>query len=130
VGSFLTFEFGRRIKDHGHVRGEWHLWIYQSNWVLLHGNRRLSDSDSDRRVISASIRRLEDTTLSDVHLEPKQSKTTFAFDDFHLVVSPADYLDDADKRDHYWLLFMPQNEVLTVGPGGIQVEPSETPHYV
>jgi hypothetical protein len=130
VGSFLTLEFGRRIKNHGHVRGEWHLWIYQSNWVLLHGNRELSNSDSDRRVMSASIRRLEEFPLSDVQVEPGRLKTTFLFDDFRLVVSPADYLDEADQRDHYWLLFMPNHEVLTVGPGGIQVEHSETPHYV
>lgn len=130
VGSFLTFEFGRRIKDHGHVRGEWHLWVYQSSWVLHHEHRKLSDSDSDRRVISASIRRLEDVALSDVQFEREQSRTTFVFDDFRLAVSPANYLDDPDKRDHYWLLFMPNNEVLTTGPGGVQVERSESPHYV
>src|ERR1700691_2038234 len=81
VGSFLTFEFGRRIKNHGHVYGEWHLWIYLSSWVLLHGDRQLADSDSDRRVISVSIRRLEEAALTDVLFEPRQLKTTFVFDD-------------------------------------------------
>jgi hypothetical protein len=127
VGSFLTFEFGRRVRDHGHVHGEWHLWIYQSNWVLLHGDRQLADSDSDRRVISVSIRRLEEAALTDVLFEPRQLKTTFVFDDFRLVVSPADYLEDADDRDQYWLLFMPNNEVLTVGPSGLKAERSEAP---
>jgi hypothetical protein len=126
VGSFLTFEFGRRLKNHGHVHGEWHLWIYQSNWVLLHGDRQLADSESDRRVISVSVRRLEDVPLSDVQFDYKNFKTTFVFDDFRLVVSPADYLDDTDERDHYWLLFMPDNEVLTVGPGGVRLQRSET----
>jgi len=111
------------------VHGEWHLWVYQSNWVLLHGDRQLANSDSDRRVISVSIRRLEEAALTDVLFEPQDLKTTFVFDDFRLVVSPPDYLDDADKRDQYWLLFMPNNEALTVGPGGIQVERCETPHY-
>jgi hypothetical protein len=122
VGSFLTFEFGRRVRDHGHVHGEWHLWIYQSNWELFHGDRQLADSDSDRRVISVSIRRLEEAALTDVLFEPRQLKTTFVFDDFRLVVSPADYLEDADERDQYWLLFMPNNEVLTVGPRGLKAE--------
>jgi hypothetical protein len=125
VGSFLTLEFGRRIKNHGHVQGEWHLWIYLSSWVLLHGGRQLADSDSDRRVISVSIRRLENVPLNDVQFDHKSFKTTFVFDDFRLVVSPAHYLDDADKQDHYWLLFMPNSEVLKVGPGGFQVERSE-----
>jgi hypothetical protein len=127
VGSFLTFEFGRRVRDHGHVHGEWHLWIYQSNWVLFRGDRQLADSESDRRVISVSIRRLEEAALTDVLFEPRQLKTTFVFDDFRLVVSPADYLEDADDRDQYWLLFMPNNEVLTVGPGGLKAEHPEAP---
>jgi hypothetical protein len=129
VGSFLTLDFGRRVKDHGHMHGEWHLWIYLSNWALLHGNRRLADSDSDRHVISVSIRRLQETSLTDLHFERERLKTTFVFGDFRLVVSPADYLDDADQRDYYWLLFMPSKEVLRVGPSGIQVERAETPHY-
>jgi len=130
VGSFLTLDFGRRVKDHGHMHGEWHLWIYLSNWALLHGNRRLADSDSDRNVISVSVKRLEETSLTDLHFERERLKTTFVFGDFRLVVSPADYLDDVDERDYYWLLYMPSKEVLRVGPSGIQVERSETPHYV
>jgi hypothetical protein len=128
VGSFLTFEFGRGIRNNGHVQGEWHLWIYLSNWALLHGDRQLADSNSDRRVISVSIRRLEEAPLSDVLFEPQDLKTTFVFGDFRLVVSPADHLDDTDKHDHYWLFFMPNGEVLTVGPDGLSVERSETPH--
>jgi len=124
-GSFLTFEFGRRIKNDGHVHGEWHLWIYQSNWRLMHGNRELANSDSDRRVIATAVRRLEGASLSEVNFDPEQSKSTFAFDDFRLVVSPADYLDDPDERDEFWLLFMPNKEILTVGPGGIHVGPSD-----
>ena len=124
VGSFLTFEFGRRVKEHGRAHGAWHLWIYQSNWTLLHGSRKLADSDADRRMIRAAIRRLEQVDLTDVELGPNDLKTTFVFDDFRLVVSPADYLSDAEKRDHSWLFFMPTNEVLTVGPHGINVERS------
>jgi hypothetical protein len=79
--------------------------------------------------ISVSIRRLQETSLTDLHFERERLKTTFVFGDFRLVVSPADYLDDADQRDYYWLLFMPSKEVLRVGPSGIQVERAETPHY-
>ena len=129
VGSFLTLDFGRRVKDRGHMHGEWHLWIYLSNWALFHGDRRLADSDSDRHVIAVAVRRLEETSLTDLRFEREQLKTTFVFGDFRLVVSGADYLDDADERDYYWLLFMPTKEVLRVGPSGIQVERDETPHY-
>ena len=125
VGSFLTFEFGHRVKDHGHLHGTFHLWVYQSKWALFHADRQFVDSDSDRRVIAPAVRRLEDIPLTDVDFTPHNGKTTFVFDDFRLVVSPADYLDDPDERDHYWLFFMSNKEVLAVGPGGVRVEPSE-----
>ena len=128
-GSFVTFEFGRRVKVNGHFHGEWHLWIYLAQWALLHGNRKLASSDSDRTVISVAIQRLEKVPLTEVRFAPEQATSTFVFDDFRLVVSPADYLEDADDRDVYWMLFMPNREVLSVGPGGVQVERSDATHY-
>jgi hypothetical protein len=126
VGSFLTFEFGPRIKDNGHLRGQWHLWIYLSNWTLFRGDRRLVDSDTDRKLITISARRLLEASLNDIDFDPRTQKTTFAFDDFRLVVSPADYLKGVDDRDDYWIFFMPEQQVLAAGPAGIRVEPSNT----
>jgi len=121
IGSFLTFEFGPKIKAHGHVHGKWHLWIYLSNWILLHGERQLVDSDSERKIIAVALRRLQSTALTEVQLDPRDFKTTFIFEDFRLIVSAADYLDGPDQRDHYWLFFMP-GEVLEVGPSGVTIE--------
>ncbi len=128
VGSFLTFEFGARVKVDGHMQGKWHLWIYLSNWVLLHGERELANSDTERRLISVAIRRLQSAALTDVKLDSRDFKTTFVFQDFRLIVSAADYLDDPDKRDHYWLFFMP-GEVLRVGPGGVSIERVAIPQH-
>jgi hypothetical protein len=128
VGSFLTFEFGPRIKTYGHVHGRWHLWIYLSNWKLLHGDRQLVDSDADRKLITIATRRLEGESLTDIDFNARTRKTTFSFGDFRLVVSPADYLDSPDERDHYWIFFMPDNEVLEVGPSGIQLEQGNARH--
>jgi len=125
VGSFVTFEFGPRKKVDGHMQGERRLWIYLSNWMLLHGERQLVNSDTERRLISVAIRRLEGAALTDVQLDSRDFRTTFIFGGFRLVVSAADYLDDPDKRDHYWLFFMP-GEVLRVGPGGVTVEECAT----
>jgi hypothetical protein len=124
-GSFLTFDFGQRFRSNGHLRGEWHLWIYQSNWLLMHHERQLADSDSDRHLIDLAVRRLEGARLTNVKFDPSTSVSEFQFDEFSLVVSPADYLADPDERDEYWLLFMPQDVVLTVGPGGVNVGPSD-----
>jgi hypothetical protein len=128
IGSFLTFEFGPRIRIDGHVHGRWHLWIYLSNWTLFRGDRQLVDSDADRKLITISARRLEGESLTDIDFNARTRKTTFSFGDFRLVVAPADYLDSPDERDHYWIFFMPDNEVLAVGPSGIHVEQGDPRH--
>lgn len=128
VGSFLTFEFGPRIRAHGHLHGQWHLWIYLSNWTLYRGDRQLVNSDADRKLITISTRRLEEQPLTDLDFNARTQKTTFFFDDFRLVVSPADYLENVDDRDDYWIFLMPDNEVLAVGPSGIHVEPGNARH--
>ncbi len=127
VGSFLTFGFGPRIRAHGHLHGQWHIWIYLSNWKLLRGDRQLVDSDADRKRITISTRWLEEKPLTDIDFDPRSRKTTFFFDDFRLVVSPADYLDSPDERDDYWIFFMPDNEALAVGPAGMRVGQADAP---
>jgi hypothetical protein len=122
VGSFLTFEFGPKTRSDGHIHGKWHLWIYLSNWVLFHGPRRLVDSDTDRKIIASAIRRLEDVPLTGIEFDSGKKKTTFFWSDFRLDVSPADYLEDPDERDEFWMFFMPNNEVLSVGPAGVRIE--------
>jgi hypothetical protein len=123
VGSFLTFEFGPRSRAYGHLRAQWRLWIYLSNWTLFHGDRRLVDSDTDRKRIAVIAHRLEEeAALTDVRFDVQSQATTFSFEDFRLVVSPADYLDRPDERDSYWMFFMPGNEVLAVGPSGPRLE--------
>jgi len=128
VGSFLTFEFGPRVKTDGHVHGRWHLWIYLSNWKLFRGERQLVDSDADRKLITISTRRLEGKSLTDIDFNVRTRKTTFSFGDFRLVVSPADYLHSPDERDHYWIFVTPDNEVLAVGPSGVRVEKEDGFH--
>jgi hypothetical protein len=128
IGSFLTFEFGPKIKAHGHVHGKWHLWTYLSNWVLLRGERQLVDSDSERKIIAVAIRRLQSAALTEVQLDPLDFKTIFIFEDFRLIVSAADYLDRPDQRDHYWRFFMP-GEVLEVGPSGVSIARAAIPQH-
>ena len=125
VGSFLTFDFGPKVKVDRHLRGSWHLWIYMSNWVLGHEDRRVVDSDSHRAAISAAVRRLEADSFDGIQFDPKTHTPVFTFGDFRLTVTPADYLDNPDEAGEYWLLFMPDNLVLTSGPGGVDVRPSD-----
>jgi hypothetical protein len=129
VGSFLTFEFGPRSKVHGHFQAQWRLWIYLSNWILFHGDHQLMDSDADGKRIKIVAHRLEEeAVLTDVAFDPRSRKTTFVFDDFRLVVSPSDYLEDVDERDDYWIFFMPDNKAAALGPSGIQEEQGNARH--
>jgi hypothetical protein len=129
LGSFLTFEFGPRSKSHGHLCARWRLWIYLSNWSLSHRGHQLVDSDSERRRINIVAHRLEEEArLTGVEFDPRSRRTTFLFNDFRLVVSPADYLEDADEQDDYWIFFMPNDQVLAVCPSGIHTERPDALH--
>ena len=96
-----------------------------ANWELNHGNRRLVDSNSAKRAISVAVRRLEDETFEGVEFQEQTSTAIFCFGDFRLVVTPADYLENPQPRDEYWMLFMPEKLVLTAGPGGVDLVPSD-----
>jgi hypothetical protein len=129
VGSFLTFEFGPRVRSSHQVHGKWHLWVYQSNWELLHDDRTLASSDAERRVIETAARRLEGVSFTGVKFQDRSRKTTFVFDDFQLIVSPADYLEKPDERDYFWMFFMSDSGVLTVGPGGVRIEDAKVSQH-
>lgn len=124
VGSFLTFDFGPKISVDGHQRGSWHLWIYMSNWVLMHGALKLVDSDSLRSAISAAVRRLEAETFDGIEVNAETHATVFTLGNFRLTVTPADYLDNPNEASESWLFFMPDHLVLLSGPGGVEVRPS------
>lgn len=124
-GSFLTFDFGPRVVKDGHVYGTWHLWVYLSNWVLTHNGQQLATSDSNRHQIALAVRRLENVPFTGIELDSKRPNTVFHFDHFRLSVSPADYVENPDRRDEYWLFFMPGDKVITASPGGIELRPSD-----
>jgi hypothetical protein len=130
VGSFLTFDFGPRVRAYGHLQARWRLWIYLSNWALFHNNHELINSDADRNRIEIIAHRLEDEgrALTEVEFDSRKRVTSFSFGNFRLLVSPADYLEKADDRDDYWLFFMPHDKVLTAGPYGIRFEQESTRH--
>ena len=123
-GSFLTFDFGPKVAKDGHRHGAWRLWIYLSNWVLTHNGRQLATSDSNRHQIELAVRRLESVPFTGIGYAAEKVTTLFRFEDFHLSVSPADYIEKPNQRDEYYFLFMPGDVVLTVGPGGVHVGPA------
>ncbi len=116
-GSFLTFEFGPKIRDNGHMHGSWHLWIYQCDWELRSRGRTVAHSETNKHAIDLAIRRLESVTLNRVGFDPKSGETKFVFGHMELVTRP--YSDSEIEHEmsdsEYWMFFMPDNQVLSIG---------------
>src|SRR5260370_41554577 len=78
-GSFLTFDFGRRVRVNSHFRGEWHLWIYQCEWELRIRDRVIVHSESSRRLIDVAVRQLEKEQLTAMEFKREGEVSTFKF---------------------------------------------------
>ncbi len=129
-GSFLTFEFGQRIRQGKFWHGAWHLWIYMSSWRLDGPHGLLVDSGSPRELIERVVPRLAAHPLTGVDIEQGGRRTTFEFGRrYFLKITPFSLEEEkhSDPAD-YWMFFMPRQMVLTVRPRcRISVERSDRP---
>jgi hypothetical protein len=128
-GSFLTFEFGRRVRHGRFWHGTRHLWIYMSSWRLDGPHGLLVTSDSPRELISRVVPRLVAHPLTAVEIKPRASCTTFEFGRFLLTVTPFSVEEETSRNPaDYWLFFMPRDMILTVRPrSGISIDRSDRP---
>jgi hypothetical protein len=127
IGSFITLDFGQLSREDHHMVGKWHFWIYQAYWFLTDAKREIVNADSERRYIDLAIPRLQEKKLTDVELNTTSLETVFRFEDFRLTVRRPDYLgDEIDARDHYWMFFMPNSQVLSVGPSEVTLTASNS----
>lgn len=132
-GSFLTFEFGQRVKRGGFWHGSWHLWIYMCSWHLEDGNQLIVSSNSNRDLISRSVAKLATHPFRDVKVEQRARRTRFDFGpSMHLTCAPFDRLKEANRVDpaECWMLFMPRSLVLMARPGSrISIQRSDRAPY-
>jgi hypothetical protein len=111
-GSFLSFDFGEKVRRDNHLFGAWRLWIQYCDWQLAKGERIIVDSESARHLMQNAVRNLEKYPLSDVETQPDSDKTVFLFGtDLRLVCTP---YSDQDPDEDIWTLFSP-GSVLNVG---------------
>lgn len=117
TGSFITLEFGKvlsPIEEAKHQHGEWHLWIYCSVWRLEIGNDMLVGSEDSRPMLESAIKHLEGATLRSVIVTSPAFDTLFEFEaSIKLRVFPISFHDDYE----HWMLYTPDGNVLTIGPG-------------
>lgn len=129
-GSFLTFEFGKRVRQGKFWHGTWYLWIYMSSWRLDGPKGLLATSDSPRELIGRVVPKLAAHPLTAVEIKLRARSTTFEFGRrFLLKVMPFSEEEEtsSDPAD-YWLFFMPRRMVLTMQPRcGISLQRSDRP---
>lgn len=129
-GSFLTFEFGQRIRQGEFWHGAWHLWIYMSSWRLDGPHGLLVNSDRPRELIDRVVPRLALHPLTGIDIEQGGRRTTFEFGrQYFLEITPFSTEEERhpDPAD-YWMFFMPHQMVLTARPGSrMSIQRSDRP---
>ncbi len=114
-GSFLTLQFGEpRPADP--ERGAFHLWIYMCAWRVEHGQDLGAASEDSNERIAAALHRLNGQAITAVRFERPSLSTTFEFGDSRLITFE-NHTDATEDHSEQWMLFRPDNLVLSVGPG-------------
>ena len=103
LGSFLTFDFGEKVRRDNHLFGAWHLWIQYCDWQLAKGERIIVESESARHLMQNAVRNLEKYPLTDVVTQTEPEKWIFLFGtDLRLVCTP---YASQDTDEDIWTLF-------------------------
>lgn len=113
VGSFVTVEFGAPVVREGRPHGEWHLWVYCCAWRLETPTAVLAGSEDERPKLEEAVKNLEGRTLLSVELMAPSLQATLLFDTglrLHL-------LPVTSEEYEHWLLYLPDGNVLVIGPG-------------
>lgn len=126
-GSFLTLEFGDRKPDDPE-RGAYHLWIYLCAWRIEHGDMLGAGSEDSEERIAASLGQINDNALTAITFERPSLSTTFEFGKSRLITFEIYTNESEDDRPEQWMLFRPDNMVLSVGPGASwRLSPADQP---
>jgi hypothetical protein len=117
-GSFLTFEFGQRVRHGKFWHGSSHLWIYMCSWRLDGPSGLLIHEESPRELIIRVIERFSGHRLSSVEIGSRGCRTTFEFDGKYVLTCVPFSREEEMSPDPagYWMLFMPRDRVLCARP--------------
>ncbi|CAD5926548.1 hypothetical protein PCC9214_01004 [Planktothrix tepida] len=106
-------------------KGSWQFGTRATPWILKQGDQVLTSSlpvnidteidDSQIDAVKKVVQQLENKELIDLQIDDHNISLTLLFQgDYKLILEP-DLQDDSGLA--YWELFMPTDQVLTVGPG-------------
>ncbi|MEO8727276.1 MAG: hypothetical protein ABI383_14270 [Acidobacteriaceae bacterium] len=120
VGSFITFDFGAKVEDHGRAVGAYHLWIYMCDWQMISKDRVIAHSELSRKVLEIAVRRFEGRALSKINISQNPAAAVFAFEGDLKLVCQA--YEDAEADEELWMLFAPEGRIVSLAPQGILLE--------
>lgn len=124
-GDELRLDFGE-MSAYTHpklahlCKGSWQFGTRATPWVFKQGDRILTSSlpvdiDAEIDAVKKVLQQLENKELIDFAIDADNISITLVFEgDSQLILQP-DLQDDSELA--YWELFMPTEQVLTVGPG-------------
>ena len=101
-------------------KGTWQFCTRATPWILKQGDRVLISSlsvniDAEIYAVKKVLHQLENKELINLAIDSHNISLTLLFEgDYQLILEP-DLQDDSGLA--YWELFMPTEQVLTVGPG-------------
>jgi hypothetical protein len=129
----ITFSYGDELRlDFGemsayshpklaHLRkGSWRLGTRATPWILKQKDRLLISSsqlntEEEIKAVKTVLRQLENKKLSNFVIDSHNISLTLFFENNYQLILEPDLQDDSGIA--YWELFMPTDQVLTVGPG-------------
>lgn len=115
-GSFLTMNFGRQIsskQEDNQIIGEWHLWLYCCAWRLEQNDQFIAASEDSRSKLETAIKILEGLSIQSIDIQKPAWDTIFIFDE---KITLRTFSIFSEEYEH-WILFMPNDFVLTIGSG-------------
>jgi hypothetical protein len=116
MGSFLTMEFGSRIKKpDADERGEWHFWVYCCSWRIEQNEHIVLGCEDSKVKIEAFLHKFEKSTLESFEVTLPGLDAILKFDTGLTLKLFTINTEDEDQ----WMLFTPNDKVLVVGPSGM-----------
>lgn len=120
VGSFLTVELGDERPATGtsgtggpRSHGEFHVWVYCSAWRIETPTAVLASSEDDRDSLEAAVRVLDGKVLADARVDSPSLSLALTFEDGTTLRTFSIFTDGYE----HWMLYLPQGDVITAGPG-------------
>ncbi|GBF82475.1 hypothetical protein [Aphanothece sacrum] len=101
-------------------KGSWRLGTRATPWICKHNNHILVSStelDSEEKIQTGKnlLKQLENKKLHELIIDVHNIGLNLCFENNYQLILEPDLQDDSGLT--YWELFMPTEQILTVGPG-------------